>query len=378
MDKQLHQLVVASVVALLTSGTITLVGLSAADEMQHTMDGGSTYTPPPDSGTSYQQPSGTTYTAPTNTNTAPVYQDSGTIYHQKPAGDLNRNTSTSTQTQPYGEHRMDSWTNDTKGVTDNTWAPHGGKEELGGFKGAGFQKDGAGFHKGAGAPDFGGKTGEGRSFRDGFGDKEGAERAGGRFDRKGGFDHEGGVLGGATNKMMHGAPGGSDKGSGDHEPPHSLPSFDSAPQNSQVSSFLDSITPDSGADVTLTTAEDQKVTALVKNADQKAVQDIKKIEGLLDDDPTKAKVKKMAKYILDLYKHWSTLFQLSNALDGAGAGGSSVERAAEIAENLGQDLMTVCNDGLEWGGKALSKTKAAKACDAADEALNATDQEDSE
>lgn len=163
MNKQSQQFVIAGVVAFLTSGVITLAGLSAAQDAMH-MDGGMMQPPPGgDSGTQQQfQP-----------------MDSGTQQQQFQPMD--------------GYHPMDQGApsmfqgtqeNDVSGVKIDFQRDGANFQKDGaGFQrdGMNFQKDGQDFHRGA--PDFG-EEGARRGFRGDFGEKTGAEHEGGRFDER--------------------------------------------------------------------------------------------------------------------------------------------------------------------------------------------------
>ena len=128
MDRQSQQLVAASVVAFLTSGVITLAGLSTAQTMM----------PPMDGGTMMQQPSGGSYMPPSggDMHMAP----SGDSSYQQPSGGSSYTQPTSTYTQPSGS--TNTYTQPAGGV-DYKWDGQTFQKD-----GAGFQKDGANYQQG--------------------------------------------------------------------------------------------------------------------------------------------------------------------------------------------------------------------------------------
>ncbi len=247
MNRQSQQLVIAGVVAFLTSGIITLAGLSTAQVFMPPMDGGGTMIPPRNDG-GYTLPTGGGGIGEMNNYQPPM---GGGNTYMPPAGGGGGFQGGGMQGgggfqgggMPQGNFQGDfqnTMHNADGGV--RTMPQQGRFQQDGaGFQrdgmdfqrdGAKLQKDGAGFRQGA--PDFEGKEGAERSFRGGFDGKEGAERAGGRFERqpKEGFDEaEGGIFGkgstfprkgqggednerfGRFSDMQHDAPGGfSDNG----------------------------------------------------------------------------------------------------------------------------------------------------------------------
>ena len=335
MNRQSQQLVVAGVVAFLTSGVITLAGLSTAQMSMPPMDGGG--------GGGYMPPAG--------------------------GGDMG----------------------------GGGGFQGGDMQGGGGFQGDGmdfqrdgatFQKDGAGFRPGA--PDFEGETGADRGFSKGFEGKEGMERAGGRFERKpmGGSDNmkqfggqkmqgegEDGVFGKGTSYPMKGGQGDKDGifGKGGHSmkgatggfngedgPRFDMNDFDQfVPKKSSanVDSLLDSL-PESDSDAasTLTAAQESKVEKTLDKADAAEEKATSGLQKIFAKKPTKSAATKATNHILTLVKQWVSVQKLA---DGLGDYESDVVDHAEgSAASFSNTIVEACDaasdffDG-KWKGEAV-------------------------
>lgn len=413
MDKQLHQLVVASVVALLTSGTITLVGLSAAEEGMH-MDGGGSpppsggsYSPPPDGGGSYQQPSG------------------GSSY-QEPAGG-------SSYTQPSGG----DWSQHS-GSPEGNWSEHSGQPSGGSANyqggdhtgssgqwgvgvggghrdGAGFQKDGEGFQRhgqnyqkdGAGfqkdwgrggttAPaGMGNESHMGRFGDSDRGDSSGAGHMGDMGNKAGGKkkmqdmsdfgdDNAGPGHEQMMKKFMHGAPGGSEGEGSDHamspdqyiRGKFNMSDFEQfVPKKSSadVDSLLNSLPAgaDEDAAPALTAAQESKVEKSLDKADAVEEKTVASLQRIFDKKPTKSAASKATKYILALVKEWVSADKLADGL--ADVDSDVVDHAENTATSLGTTIAEACEAASEFFD---GKWKGEKVCDKVEDQMHAAAEEE--
>ncbi|MBI2523723.1 hypothetical protein HYW11_00695 [Candidatus Peregrinibacteria bacterium] len=407
MNRQSQQLVVASVVAFLTSGVITLAGLSAAQDSMHMgtymePTGSTSYTPPADGG-------GTTYQEPTNT-----YHPMDT--YTQPAGDFSNYSGTqptgSTFTQPTGDSKI-QWDGQTFQKDGADFQMHGAGFQKDGSNfqrdGFDFQKDGAGFHQGA--PDFGGKTGAERGFRGGFEGKEGMERAGGRFDRKpteGFGETEQGVFGKGTSYPMKGGQGGKEKEGifgkgttfpmkggqkenifgkdtqwpirGEHagaedgnvrgSPNFDMSQFDQfvpKKSNANVDSLLESLpTGESDSAPTLTAAQESKVENTLDKADAAETKAVSGLQKIFDKKPTKSAATKATNHILTLVKQWMSVQKLA---DGLGDYESDVaDHADASATSFANTIVEACDAASDFFD---GKWKGEKVCDKVQEQMHA-------
>ena len=394
MNRQSQQLVVASVVAFLTSGVITLAGLSAAEEMQH-MDvgtsspsGSTSYTPPADSGTTYQQPSGdSSYQQPSGGGDMGGMDTFQPVDHGAPP--LFDNT----QRQDVGgsmdfQGHGDNFQKDGAGFQRDgmNFQKDGSNFQRDGFN---FQKDGAGFHQGA--PDFGGKTGAERGFRGNFEGKEGAERVGGRFERQpmGGFGEEEGVFGKGTSYPtrseqggkegifgkdtqwpVRGKHAGAEDGNGRRSPNFDMSQFDQfvpKKSNANVDSLLESLPTGEGESApTLTAAQEKKVENTLGKADAAEAKAVSGLQNIFKKKPTKSAAKKATNHILTLVKQWVSVQKLTDGLSDFES--DAVDHASKSATSFADTIVEACDAASEFFD---GKWKGEKVCAVAQKQIHA-------
>lgn len=375
MNKQFHQLVVASVVALLTSGTITLVGLSAAEDPAMHMEGGTpppsggSYSPPPDSGM-YQQPSGG----------SSYQQPSGGSSYTQPSGDWSQHSG-----QPSGGssnyqgewHRGDANMGDRTGSSGNQPRNDAGQWGVGvgggQHEGAGFQKDwGRG---GTTAPaGMGNESHMGRFGSSDMDDSSGTGYMGKMGNRASGtkkmqdmsdLDNEGGVPGGMKRKMMHGTGNGGEHGIGVGGGGFDMSQFEQfVPKKSMqdVDALLKTIdTGDGGSSVELTAAQTKKVENALNAAEKVEAKAVSGIEAVLDKKPSKASAGKAMKYVLELVKQWVNVAKIADGISDAE--GNIVGDTDETATRLQEAIAAGCEALNEHFGSSKNWKKGAVVCD---------------
>jgi len=389
MNRQSQQLVVASVVAFLTSGVITLAGLSAAQDMN--MGG----TPPPGDGMS--MPPG---------EMQPMMDTGDPQQFQPMDGYRSMDQGTppmfqDTQRHEFGDMKTDFQMDGPRFQREGDNFQKDGprfQREGDNFQKDGpiFQRDGMNFQKDGdrfrqGAPDFGGKTGAERGFRGGFKEKEGMEHTGGRFERKpmDGFSEKEGVFGKGTSYPLkdeqggkkgifgkdtqwpvRGEHAGAEDGNGRGSPNFDMSQFDQfvpKKSNANVDSLLESLPTGEGESApTLTAAQEKKVENTLGNADAAETKAVSGLQNIFKKKPTKSSATKATNHILTLVKQWVSVQKLA---DGLGDFESDVvDHASASATSFADTIVEACDAASEFFD---GKWKGEKVCAVAQKQIHA-------